>query len=64
MEQIVRIAREGVPKPVNPSQMDPVTGQINWPDALSKTVSKTSAAKSSSFSIRGPGTAASAIPTR
>ena len=34
MEQIARMAREGVPKPLGPSQMDPVTGQINWPDAL------------------------------
>ena len=34
MEQIARIAREGVPKPLGPSQVDPVTGQINWPSAL------------------------------
>ena len=34
MEQIARMARDGVPKPLNPSQVDPVTGQINWPSAL------------------------------
>ena len=34
MEQIARMAREGVPKPLSPSQVDPVSGQINWPSAL------------------------------
>jgi hypothetical protein len=34
MEQIARMARQGVPKPLGPSQMDPVNGQLNWPDAL------------------------------
>ena len=34
MEQIARNARQGVPMPLGPSQMDPVTGQLNWPSAL------------------------------
>jgi hypothetical protein len=34
MEQIARMAREGVPKPLNPSQVDPVSGRIAWPSAL------------------------------
>jgi hypothetical protein len=34
MEQLVRIAREGVPKSLNTSQMDPVSGRLDWPDAL------------------------------
>ncbi len=34
MEQLVRIAQEGVPKPLNTSQMDPVSGRLDWPDAL------------------------------
>lgn len=34
MEQIARMAREGVPKPLGPSQMDPVSGKLKWPDAL------------------------------
>ncbi len=34
MEQLIRIAKEGAPKPLGPSQMDPVNGQLNWPSAL------------------------------
>jgi hypothetical protein len=33
-EQIARIARDGVPRALTPSQMDPVSGRLNWPDAL------------------------------
>lgn len=34
MEQIARIAHDGVPKPLAPNQMDPVSGKLKWPDAL------------------------------
>jgi hypothetical protein len=34
MEQIARMARDGIPKPLTPSQVDPVTGRITWPGAL------------------------------
>jgi hypothetical protein len=34
MEQLARLAREGVPKPLAPTQVNPVSGQIAWPDAL------------------------------
>jgi hypothetical protein len=34
MEQIARMAHDGVPKPLGPSQMDPVSGKLQWPDAL------------------------------
>jgi hypothetical protein len=34
MEQLIRIAKEGAPKPLSPNQMDPVNGQLNWPSAL------------------------------
>jgi hypothetical protein len=34
MEQLARIARDGAPRPLSPSQMDPVSGRINWPTAL------------------------------
>jgi len=34
MEQLARYAREGMPKPLGPSQMDPVSGQLKWPSAL------------------------------
>ena len=34
MEQLVRIAREGAPAPITPSQVDPVTGRIDWPGPL------------------------------
>ena len=33
-EQLARIAKDGVPRPLAPNQMDPVTGQLNWPSAL------------------------------
>jgi hypothetical protein len=33
-EQLARMARSGVPRPLTPSQMDPVSGKLNWPDAL------------------------------
>ena len=64
MEQIARMARQGVPKPLNPTQVDPVTGQINWPSALQDDSFQDDAARSSSYSAPGPSTAASAIPTR
>jgi len=34
MEQIVRMAQSGVPKPISPSQIDPMTGKIDWPGPL------------------------------
>jgi hypothetical protein len=34
MEQLVRIARQGTPKPLNTTQMDPVSGRLIWPDVL------------------------------
>ena len=34
MEQLIRIAKEGAPRPLGPGQMDPVNGQLNWPSAL------------------------------
>ena len=34
MEQLVRFAHEGMPKPLNSSQVDAVTGGLNWPSAL------------------------------
>ena len=33
-EQLARLARMGIPKELTPSQMDPVSGRLNWPDAL------------------------------
>ncbi len=33
-EQMARIAHEGVPKQLSPSQFNHVTGQIDWPQAL------------------------------
>jgi hypothetical protein len=33
-EQIARIAKDGVPKPLSPSMMDPVTGRLAWPAIL------------------------------
>lgn len=33
-EQLVRLAREGAPKPVSPSEVDATTGAIKWPAAL------------------------------
>ena len=34
MEQLVRIARQGAPAPITPSQVDPMTGKIDWPGPL------------------------------
>jgi hypothetical protein len=34
MEQIARMAHDGVPKQISPSQLNPVTGKIEWPIAL------------------------------
>jgi hypothetical protein len=33
-EQLVRIAKDGIPKPLSPSMMDPVTGRLSWPPML------------------------------
>jgi hypothetical protein len=38
MEEIARIAREGAPRPVSAQQVNPTTGQINWPVALQQDV--------------------------
>jgi hypothetical protein len=34
MEQIARMAKQGVPKPLAPTEVNQVTGEINWPTAL------------------------------
>ncbi|MEN6406826.1 MAG: hypothetical protein ABFC77_10170 [Thermoguttaceae bacterium] len=34
MEQLARMARDGAPKPLAVSQLDPVTGQLTWPSVL------------------------------
>ncbi|MEN6457357.1 MAG: hypothetical protein ABFC63_00295 [Thermoguttaceae bacterium] len=34
MEQIARLAKDGAPKPLNTSHLDPVSGGIKWPSAL------------------------------
>jgi hypothetical protein len=34
MEQLVRLAKEGAPRPLVAGQMDKVNGQLNWPSAL------------------------------
>ncbi len=34
MAQLVRIAQEGVPKQISPSQLDPISGAITWPTLL------------------------------
>ncbi len=33
-EQLVRIAHEGVPKPLSPSEQNPVSGSLAWPSYL------------------------------
>jgi hypothetical protein len=38
MEQIARMARDGIPKPLTPSQVDPITGRITWPSPLQQEV--------------------------
>jgi hypothetical protein len=34
MEQLAYYAQEGAPKPLNTSQLNPVSGGLNWPSAL------------------------------
>jgi hypothetical protein len=34
MEQLAKIAHDGVPKPLASNQLNPVTGQLNWPGPL------------------------------
>ena len=34
MEQVAKMAAQGVPQPLSPSQVDPVSGKINWPSTL------------------------------
>jgi hypothetical protein len=34
MEQLARYAKEGEPKPLNSSQVDPINGGLKWPSAL------------------------------
>jgi hypothetical protein len=34
MEQLAKIAHDGLPKPLNSNQLDPVSGQLNWPTVL------------------------------
>ncbi len=38
MEQVARFAREGAPRQLSPSQVDPVSGRIAWPSALQQPV--------------------------
>jgi hypothetical protein len=33
-EQLARIAHDGAPRPLNASQIDPVSGELRWPAAL------------------------------
>jgi len=33
-EQLFRLAKDATPKSLTPDQLDPVTGQINWPEVL------------------------------
>lgn len=33
-EQLFRLAKDATPKKMNPQELDPVTGQISWPEAL------------------------------
>jgi hypothetical protein len=33
-EQLARMAKEYAPKPLSPSEMNSVTGKLNWPDVL------------------------------
>jgi len=37
-EEIARIAREGAPRPVTQQEVNPMSGQINWPSALQQDV--------------------------
>jgi hypothetical protein len=34
MEQLARLAKEGLPKPLGPKDLNPVDGQLLWPGAL------------------------------
>jgi hypothetical protein len=34
MEQLAKIAHDGVPKPLDNTQFNPVSGQLNWPGPL------------------------------
>jgi hypothetical protein len=34
MEELARMAQQGVPKPLGSKQMDSITGHLNWPSAL------------------------------
>ena len=34
MEQLARLASEGVPKPISSSELNPVSGQVSWPELL------------------------------
>jgi hypothetical protein len=36
MEQLVAIAHDGAPKPLNARDEDPITGGLNWPSALTQ----------------------------
>ena len=38
MEQLVRFAHEGAPKPLSPSQVDSVSGRLNWPSGLQQSM--------------------------
>jgi hypothetical protein len=33
-EQLFRLAKDATPKQLSPQELDPVTGQISWPEAL------------------------------
>ena len=33
-EQLVRLAREEAPQPVSPSEVNPTSGKVNWPNVL------------------------------
>jgi hypothetical protein len=37
MQQLVAIAHDGAPKPLNSRDEDPITGGLNWPSALQQT---------------------------
>jgi hypothetical protein len=39
-EQLVRIAAQAAPKPLDNSDMDPVSGQLNWPSVLQDDIFK------------------------
>jgi hypothetical protein len=34
MEQLAKIAHDGLPKPLNSNQLNPVSGELNWPGPL------------------------------